>query len=57
MNQHFMDNSPLYALLLAMICLSILDSCVYKEPTIIEPPVESCINEVELPEKECILVA
>jgi hypothetical protein len=52
-----MDNSPLYALLLAMICLSILDSCVYKEPTIIEPPVESCINEIELPEKECILVA
>lgn len=57
MNEHFMDNSPIYALLLAMICLSILDSCAYKEPTMIDPQKESCYEEVELPEKECILIA
>ena len=57
MNEHFMENSPIYALLLAMICLSILDSCAYKEPTMIDPQKESCYEEVELPEKECILIA
>jgi len=56
-NEHFMNNSPVYAVLLILVCLSILDSCAYKEPNMIDPPEESCYDEVELPEKECILIA